>query len=323
MTILVPPQTPAVAGGPTDVEFLDLPPLTTLQEGSEAAGYVAMRGFISPWNGAVVDISRDSGTTFSTGCAGSTASVMGVALTALADFTGGNVFDELSSVRVDVGSGTLSSSTHDLVLDGANLALVGNEVIQFRTATLVTTGIYDLTGLLRGRKGTERNMGLHAIGDRFVSLSLPALESAPLLMSDAASLLLRIRATTVGTPSTSATAEPFTTELARLKPYSPTLLSAVRQSDGSWSVSWVRRDRYMNDWNSGVDVPMSEATLAYDLEVWDGATLVDSFFDINDEEFSVPATTFGSPTPGALTFIVYQRSVVVGRGYPAELTVSA
>jgi hypothetical protein len=57
------------------------------------------------------------------------------------------------------------------VLNGANLAVLGSEVIQFKSATLVATNTYALTGLLRGRRGTEWAIGTHAAGDRFVLAS--------------------------------------------------------------------------------------------------------------------------------------------------------
>ena len=147
VTITVPEQTLELPG-PTDVEVLDLPPLTELPSGNEAAAYIAGRGLLSGWSSAIVEISRDGGSAYTSGTVISTAAVMGTATTALADFAGGNVFDECSVARVNVGSATLSSATRAAVLNGANPAVVGDEIIQFRTATLVSTGVYDLTGLL-------------------------------------------------------------------------------------------------------------------------------------------------------------------------------
>jgi hypothetical protein len=39
------------------------------------------------------------------------------------------------------------------VLNGANACLIGNEVIQFQTATLIGDNQYRLSGLLRGQAG--------------------------------------------------------------------------------------------------------------------------------------------------------------------------
>src|SRR4029079_9566090 len=62
-----------------------------------------------------------------------TRAVLGHATTTLGDFTGGNVFDEVNSLTVDVGASALSSATRDALLTtSANALLVGSEIIQFR-----------------------------------------------------------------------------------------------------------------------------------------------------------------------------------------------
>ena len=72
--------------------------------------------------------------------------------TTLGDWTGGRKFDERNSVTVDVGSGTLSSSTRTALIQdrSVNACAIGVdgrwEIIQFRTATLQSAGVYKLTG---------------------------------------------------------------------------------------------------------------------------------------------------------------------------------
>jgi hypothetical protein len=68
-------------------------------------------------------------------------------------------FDEAGTVDVKLVEGTLSSVTRDQVLDGSNVALLGDEIIQFRTATQLAAQRYRLTGLLRGRLGTDWAVG--------------------------------------------------------------------------------------------------------------------------------------------------------------------
>ncbi len=57
------------------------------------------------------------------------------------------------------------------VLAGANAALVNEEVIGFRDAVLIAPGTYRLSGLLRGRLGTDDRIAAHGPGERFVLLS--------------------------------------------------------------------------------------------------------------------------------------------------------
>src|SRR6202000_1820617 len=79
---------------------------------------------------------------------------------------------------------SLSSCTQIDLLNGANAALLGNEILQFQTATLTGPGLYTLSNLLRGRRGTETTTGAHAIGESFVVLTPGAVDFVPALQTD-------------------------------------------------------------------------------------------------------------------------------------------
>jgi hypothetical protein len=80
----------------------------------------------------------------------------------------------------------------------------------------------------------------------------------------------------------------------------------------------------MNDWNSGVDVPMSEDAELYDVEIYNAAgDLVETFTDVNDQFLELDADVLGgSPTPASITFSVWQKSALVGRGFEAQETIT-
>ncbi len=318
MPIVVPVQSLS-AIMPTSLEVLDVPPLTETASGNEVAAYIAAKGYGASWTGARVDISRDGGATYTAGIAITSASVMGGATTVLANFLGGNIFDNSSVVTVTVGSGTLSSATRAQVLDGANAALIGDEIVQFTTATALSAGVYRLTGFLRGRKGTEWAMSTHAAGDRFVLLTTN-LRNLPLQTSDAAAGDALVRARSSGSV-TGGTTRTVDFQLARLMPYSPVRLGAIKDGSNNWLLDWTRRDRYMNDWNSGVDVPMSEVTELYDVEIESGGVTVASYIDVTTPAQTVPSTVLGSGAT-SIHFHVWQKSAVVGRGFEAEATIT-
>ena len=58
--------------------------------------------------------------------------------------------------------------------EGANLALLGGELIQFTTADALGSGQFRLSGLVRGVRGTE--VASHAAGDRFLLIEAQALK---------------------------------------------------------------------------------------------------------------------------------------------------
>jgi hypothetical protein len=78
--------------------------------------------------------------------------------------------DHGHTVDILLLNGTLESTTMASVARGTNWAMLGREVIGFTTATLIGTRRYRLSGLLRGRRGTEQWVGLHSAGEEFLLL---------------------------------------------------------------------------------------------------------------------------------------------------------
>lgn len=67
------------------------------------------------------------------------------------------VLDELSHVTVRLANSEqiLLNADLDAEMSGANISLVGEELIQFGQAEQLGPGLYRLSQLLRGRRGTE------------------------------------------------------------------------------------------------------------------------------------------------------------------------
>jgi Putative phage tail protein len=319
------PTQPISPGAQTDAEALDLPPLTELKNGNEVAVYVAAApyGNTARWSGAHILVSRDAGVSFGALTHVPVSSPMGITLSAMRSFAGGNIFDTTSRIRVFLNYGDLQSATEADVLNGGNAALIGNEIVQFCGVTQIDPNVYELTRFLRGRKGTEWAVSGHAESERFVLLTT-RLRDIPLDIGDRNSAIMFLRAFGTGSASRFGTTERFSTQFARLMPYSPVHLFAVRHPSGVWTLRWNRRDRYMNDWNSGVDVPLSEADEVYEVEVYNaGGELLRTYRAITASSLTVPADVLGgSPTPTSITFRVFQMSDIVGRGFVGSKTIT-
>jgi hypothetical protein len=87
-------------------------------------------------------------------------------------------------------------------------------------------------------------------------------------------------------------------------------------------LEWFRRSRKNGIWTDGVEgIPLNEDFEAYDLEFFDGTTLVKTITDHPTSSYlyssAAQINDFGAMT-NELTFKVYQKSVYVGRGYPLE-----
>jgi hypothetical protein len=255
--------------GPTESYLLDIPPLRDM-DARNYSHYWAAHGLLDDWPGAtLVKFNSDTYTAVATT---TSASIAGYATTALGDFDGVNVFDESNTVRVFV-NGTLETKTALQVLAGGNAAKLGDEIIGFRTATLVSTGVYDLTGLLRGRLGTDWAMADHAINDQFVMLTT-ALRNVECQSSDL-NIAKLYGAISNGRTLDDASYSSFTYTGNNLKPFSPVNLGGGTTGTGTaWTIRWMRRSRLAWEWIDGVDVDADESAYNFELRIHDNSGTV-------------------------------------------------
>lgn len=225
-------------------------------------------------------------------------------------------WDRGSSVKIGV-KGTLTSSTEAAINASpiVNLAYLGGELLNFVTATLEADGTYTLSGLLRGRRGTEGACSTHAIGEEFVLVSDLARDGFGL--SDVGTDF-SFKAQTLGRDVDSAAVIEVDFSGASLKPYAP---ARVRwYFDGTDMQGTItRRTRVGGSWVGGTTIPLSEASEAYEIEVYSGATLKRTISVSGTNTFTYThaqmVTDFGADLTSAPTFIAYQLSDAVGRGF--------
>lgn len=301
---------------PTRLEFLDIPALAT--DGEEQATLrFAATGLSAGWNGAVVYRSDDAGGSYQRLVDFNQACVMGTAVTALPAGPS-TVFDEASHVDVVlIGNGMLSSATELAVLNGANLMLVGHELLQFKTATELTAGKYRLSGLLRGRMGTEDATISHTAGERFVLLD--ARLQKDVMPTGLIGLARSYKATSFGQTLGQVNAADFMYQARALRPYAPVHVTGERDGSGHLTLRWVRRARVGGSWRDHVDVPLSEAAQAYEIDILHGSQVVRVLTSATPEaHYSVAEqmADFGA-LQAAVHVRIYQKSAIVGRGMAA------
>lgn len=305
----------------TRLELIDIPPLPN---DIDPVGImrVAVTALGENWNGAVVYRSDDGGeaggNNFNLLTSLVSQATLGGALTVLpAGPT--HVFDVAGTVEVLLSSGTLSSTTELGVLNGANAALLGNEIIQFQTATLIGANRYRLSMLLRGRAGTEHEVGTHTLAERFVLLSSSVARIA--LQNNLIGLARWYKGVSVGDTLAVTPEQVFTYTGKTLKPFSPVMITGTRNlpAANDWTITWVRRTRVGGEWRDGVDVPLSEESERYEVEIMQGVTVKRTFTGITSPSVMYTAaqqvTDFGA-VQSTLSVKIYQMSAVVGRGTP-------
>ena len=227
------------------------------------------------------------------------------------------LWDRGNSVNVTLQTGELTGATEAAIEANPtlNLALMGDEIVQFANATLETDGSYTLSGFLRGRRGTEWATGTHASRDVFLLLNTADAVDAEL--SDVGTDL-SFKAITSG--RTDGFEIPVSFTGASLKPYAPHALKAVKQSNGDWVFTWVRRTRIGGAWTSGTSIPLGEASEEYQITVGNGSSSDTKTVTSATYTWAVATQTTdtgGEVLSGALEWSVAQVSDAVGAGFLA------
>jgi hypothetical protein len=282
-----------------------------------------------PWRGAVL-FASDDGAVY--GTADETLDVVawGSARTALPDTDLPFQTDRTSELQISMVSGALASVSNLEMLNGGNLAALIRsdglvEYIRFQDAVL-EAGVYHLTTLLRGQRGTEGATSGHAVGDVFIPLEGDGVIRRPLAL-DRVGDTLHFRVVGRGGELRDAPTRQLTLAGNDLKPYAPVHLASNGNAWGSnITLSWVRRTRLGGEWVDAFEtVPVAEDAEAYELEILDGpgGAVLRTEAGITAPSFvyttAMQSADFGTPQT-ELTFRVYQISAQVGRGFPSEDT---
>lgn len=263
---------PDLLHGPTSLVLLDLPAV-----GDDLPVrprlLVAAAGSEPGWRRAELIASFDGGAHWIASGATAPAAILGAALQ-VPEAAGAALVDEVGRIEVELlnDSMWLESRSDTALADGANLAALGDELVQFGIAEPLGGRRFRLSRLLRGRRGTEWAAGLHAPGEAFVLIepeSLAAVE-APLGSIGGE---VRVIAQGLGDPEGATALRTVTGE--SMRPPSPAHLSAERLADGGLALTWVRRSRSGWVWLNGSEAPLGEESESYRL------TLAGSGFERN------------------------------------------
>ncbi len=305
------PSPPPRASGEVIMHWIDGP---LLQDTHPPSGvYVCAAAQGGPYRGAMLQISYDGGTTWTDAAWMAVDAIVGQCPIVLGDHPA-TVIDRASTLRVNLVDPTdeLTSISHDTALARTqNVALVGDEVIVFESAELVSPGVYDLRVLHRGLRGTDVHTGSHAGVERFVLLSPATVYHVAIADSHIGSTL-RYRVVPGGAEPGGQPDIYMPYRGRRHWPYAVAHLAAAPAGAGEYHVTWVRRSRIDGEWRDLVDVPIGEASESYRVDVHDGPTLTHSQ--------TVTTTSATVPAAPGHTITVRQISAVTGTGHSRSIT---
>lgn len=241
-------------------------PAADIAEAGEARLWAACAGTAAGWRGADLSFSDDGGAQWQDlgpchpGLAvGVTSSVLPLGMPTMIDRR--SWVDVLLAHDDMAVEGCALSS----LLAGRNIALIGNELVQFATAEQLGPRHVRLSTLLRGRRGTEDAIAGHIAGERFVLIDTPQMISTPVAI-ERLGLTIRARAALFGAPTDSGPTVDIVMEGRFLRPLAPAFLTARRNESGDIVIRWVRRDRTQWGWLDGGDAS-AESDYRYRLRI--------------------------------------------------------
>lgn len=198
----------------------------------------------------------------------------------------------------------LTGATLHQLAQGANRALLGEEIIQFASAEPLGAGRWKLSGLWRGRGGTEAAVASHAAGEPFVLLDGTGLLVDPSTLRPAPPLAFAA----IGLADAAPVTAPILLRGIGDRPLSPVHGRTQTLSGGGLRVTWTRRARGAWTWLDEADTPLNEASESYLVSFGDPGNPAFAW-EVVEPVLDLPASTASAVVAAAPsgTFSIRQR----------------
>ncbi|VXC90583.1 phage tail protein [Sphingomonas sp. 8AM] len=261
--VLAAPDRPLAA---TWLVAAELPPLDD-GRGETLRLAVFANGTAPGWRGAALLMSDDGTATWEDAGGTTGAAVVG-RLVSRVPAGSAWLVDRRATLEVEMAHDALTLlSIDDAALDrGGNLALLGDELIQFRDAAQIAPTRWRLSTLLRGRRGTltpphDAGAAFALVGrGGFATITLPRAQPGD---------TIRLLASGAGDPQPVAAS--VVASGISLAPPAPVRVRARRRADGGLDLRWVRRSRLGWRWRDDGDAPLGEERERYRVTIGEGA----------------------------------------------------
>lgn len=253
-------NTPDDAIGATILALFDLPsPMDRPMDHPHIA--IAVAGASAGWRGATVYTREADGSTGEPLDFLRIGATMGEVIVPPSNGTA-LLRDDRSSITVRLvrdGPLILANADDDALASGANMAMVGAELAQFARVEPLGDRTFRLTGLLRGRGGTEDCTAGHSAGESFVLLNEALGLVDPVRIGPGPDFRAAAQGRGDGAPVPADLASPGRS----VRPLSPVHGRIERGEAGDLTIRWTRRSRSGFAWRDLLDAPLGEEFEAY------------------------------------------------------------
>jgi hypothetical protein len=272
---------PDLLSGETILHGFELP---HLGEGVLAAPHISIAacGTAAGWRRASVALSSDGGVSWQPAGATALPAIIGTVETPAGDAVA-QIEDLRNELTVQLlhGRMTLQEADQTRMDRGANLALVGNELLQFGEAEALGGNRWRLRRLWRGRRGTEAAIGSGTGGERFVLIEPGTLAQHEVPPGRDICVMAAAAGSTTGIERL------VQRNGSSVVPPSPVGVRAAVNPDGSVALTWIRRSRLGWRWIDNADAPLGEEHERYQLRLVaaSGSAIT---LEVGETAFTVP-----------------------------------
>lgn len=291
-----------LATGPTLLEAFELP-----WDGNgspdERRVFAALSSTQPGWTGAAL-FAESPGGLAPIGHAGGGRNVIGHTLTALAPAQALRL-DRTAEIEVQLAAADLAldSASPESLATGANRALIGGELLQFVSAHHLGGGRWRLTGLLRGRGGTETlAREAHPAGAPFILIddTIRALDQVAIGSA--------VTIAALGLADSAPVIAALVNKGLSLAPLQPVHPRWNLTPEGDLELRWTRRARGAWSWPDNIDAPLHEQAESYRVGIGDPASPL-LLWQTGTPHFTLTSTAIASLLPDHAGAPVWVRQI--------------
>jgi len=234
--------------GKTNIEVFELPAIKNTEYPEV---FFATSGNEKGWNGCGIYSAKTGSNNFNIINESRINSIVGTCLNRLGDARP-YYFDNVNELFVffngNIDTNVLETIDLFDLLDGGNLALIGNEIIQFEKVELQENGSFRISKLLRGQYGTEEFISNHLENEKFIFIDKGLITSQ--FTSNDIGMSYDFKAITFNDSFENSTDRTLKIVGKNLLPMKPVHVKCNRIDDG-YRITWESRERGNHTWKDG------------------------------------------------------------------------
>lgn len=231
----------------TNIEIFELP---AIKNNTTPEVFFATNGEEDGWKGCAIYSAKTGSSNFNLINENRVNSIVGICLNKLENakpycFDYGN--ELYISFNNNIDTSILESISIFDLLEGNNLALINNEIIQFQKIELLENGIFKISNLLRGQFGTEKYIATHTDNEKIIILNENIISNT--FTYNDINMSYDFKVITFQDSFENSTDQSFKITGKNLQELAPVHIK-ILEIDNDYKITWLNRKHNYNNWYS-------------------------------------------------------------------------